>query len=445
MSDLSPGISLVYPMYNERANIAQAVAHGAHVLSSLAAEWEIVVVDDGSGDESAAIVARLAREEPRVRLISRSRNEGLGAALRDGFSAARHEVVLYCDSDLPYDLSILARALPLLGESDLVAGFRLNHGESALRIVYSKAYNLLIKTLFGLPVRDVNFSFKLFKRHVLQKIQLESRGSFIDAEFLIKTRNAGLRLAEIGIVYTHRRHGISKLSSLATIVEMLGELGRQWKFLASPCGYRPAGLRDMIHTSYRWRSCPFEFLESLVPTQGKILDFGCGHGLFAHWLSVRSLRRDVTAWDPDARKIDLACRRLPALPNLSFRSGAEFPIMAPSSLTAVTAIDVLAYLTAAEKDAFVRSCRESLAPGGVLLIKEIDMRPRWKYAWTRLQEGAALAMGLTQTPSGSTNLHFEKADRHRVRLESLGFEVRLMTPKTRLPYSHVVITGIKAR
>jgi len=445
MSNKNPGISLVYPMYNERENIAQAVAHGAQVLSSLAVKWEIVVVDDGSDDGSAAIVARLARKDPRVRLVSHSCNEGLGLALRNGFSAARHEVILYCDSDLPYDLSILARALPLLGEADLVAGFRLNRRESALRLVYSKAYNFVIKAAFDLPVRDVNFSFKLFKRRVLEAIQLESRGSFIDAELLIKTRNAGLRLAEIGIVYTHRRHGVSKLSSVATIIEMLGELRRQWKELASPCGYRPACLRDMIHTSYRWRSCPFEFLETMVPAQGKILDFGCGHGLFAHWLAIRSSRREMTGWDPDARKIALACQRLRALPNLRLRSEAEPPVAAPSSLAAVIAIDVLAYLPNAEKDAFVRRCRESLTPGGVLLIKEIDTRPRWKYACTRLQEGAALALGLTRIPSGSKSLHFESANRHRERLESLGFAVRVLTPKTRLPYPHVVIVGTKAR
>ncbi|MBI3552384.1 MAG: glycosyltransferase [Elusimicrobia bacterium] len=444
MANNAAGLSLVYPMYNERENIAEAVAHGKAVLSSLTGDWEIIVVDDGSTDGGAEIVEALSRKEPRVRLIRRSRNEGLGKTLREGFSAARLGVMLYCDSDLPYDLSILKDALPLLARADVVAGYRLNRREAFLRLVYSKVYNFLIKALFGLPVRDVNFSFKLLKRRVLDGIELESRGSFIDAELLVKARNAGWRLAEVGVVYAHRKHGLSKLSSLATIIEMLGELRRQYPELARPggAGWRSAGFRDFLHTVLRRASCPFDYLENLVPRRGRVLDVGCGHGLFAHRMAAGSPERQVAGWDPDARKLALARRHLPALPNLRFLPEPAFPVL--TQIDAVTVVDVLQYLPAAEKDSFVRRCRDRLAPGGLLLIKEIDTRPMWKYAWTRLQESLALALGLTRTPSGSKRLYFEPAQRHLERLASLGFAVRVLTPRTRLPYPHVIIAGTKA-
>ena len=136
MPDPGPSISLVYPMYNERENIARALEHGVQALSSTTSLWEIIVVDDGSTDGGSEIVARFTRDYPNVRLISHDSNRGLGESLRSGFAQTRHEAVLYTDVDLPCDLSILRDVLPMLRKVDLVKGYRLNGRGSFLRAVY---------------------------------------------------------------------------------------------------------------------------------------------------------------------------------------------------------------------------------------------------------------------------------------------------------------------
>ena len=229
MPDPGPSISLVYPMYNERENIARALEHGVQALSSTTSLWEIIVVDDGSTDGGSEIVARFTRDYPNVRLISHDSNRGLGESLRSGFAQTRHEAVLYTDVDLPCDLSILRDVLPMLRKVDLVKGYRLNGRGSFLRAVYSWAYNLLVRNLFGLSVRDVNFAFKLFRRDFLDRIQLESRGAFIDAELLIKMTGIGGRMLEVGMIYQPRRYGTSKLCHGKVILSLLRELWSQWR------------------------------------------------------------------------------------------------------------------------------------------------------------------------------------------------------------------------
>jgi glycosyltransferase involved in cell wall biosynthesis len=213
-------------MYNERDNIAVTLDRALAVIPTLGfADFEIVVIDDGSRDDSALVVRRAALSEPRIRLVSHPRNLGYGAALRTGFMAARGDVVFYTDSDLPVDLSEIARALPLLEDADLVIGYRRRRYDTPRRAVYSKVYNLLMRALFGVRVRDVNFSFKLVRRRALDAIQLTASTVFIDGQLLAAAVHGGFRIAELPIDYTPRKIGKSSFDSWhaawVTLVEML--------------------------------------------------------------------------------------------------------------------------------------------------------------------------------------------------------------------------------
>lgn len=222
-----PTISLVIPMFNEEANIQHAIEYASDALSQHASEYEIVIVDDASTDQSPELVRRATEGNPRVRLIQHDFNQKLGASLKSGFAAARHELVLYMDADLPFDPDVLGRAIRAMNvtRADVISGYRFDRTTEGLkRTIYSIVYNWMIRVLFGISVRDVNFSFKLMKREVLEAVQLRSEGSLIDAELIVKARNRGYVIQQIGLDYFPRVMGTSHLSSPTVIFKILREL-----------------------------------------------------------------------------------------------------------------------------------------------------------------------------------------------------------------------------
>jgi glycosyltransferase involved in cell wall biosynthesis len=222
-----PTISLVVPMFNEEANIQHALDYAVEALSEHARDYEIIIVDDASTDHSPDVVQRAIAGNPRIRLIRHDFNQKLGASLRSGFAVARHELILYMDADLPFDPDVLGRAIRAMNvtRADVISGYRFDRTiEGLRRTIYSVAYNWMIRTLFSLKVRDVNFSFKLMKREVLSAIELQSEGSLIDAELLVKAKNRGFSIQQIGLDYFPRSVGTSNLSSPAVIAKIFREL-----------------------------------------------------------------------------------------------------------------------------------------------------------------------------------------------------------------------------
>ena len=224
-----PSVSLVIPMYNEELNIEHALAAGTEALRKYTDDYEIIVVDDASTDDSPAMVAKLAADDPRIRVFRHEKNRKLGGTLRTGFAAAEKDLVLYMDSDLPFDPDVLGKAIRAMQVTgaDVIAGYRHDRTmEGVKRTVYSYFWNTLIGLLFGWPHRDINFSFKLMKREVLKAITLKSEGSLIDAELIVKAKNRGFAIQQIGVDYFPRIRGTSHLASFGVIGKMLVELVR---------------------------------------------------------------------------------------------------------------------------------------------------------------------------------------------------------------------------
>ncbi|MBK9089790.1 MAG: glycosyltransferase family 2 protein [Holophagales bacterium] len=222
-------VSLVVPMYNEERSLPHLLDVALDTLPRHAADWEVVLVDDASTDGTAAVAAGRAGSEPRIRIVRHGVNRGLGGALKSGFAAATKGWVLYSDCDLPWDLDEtgrLFRAAELTG-ADVVSGYRHDRtGEGPLRTIYSFLYNGLVQALFRFPIRDVNFSCKLIRRSFLDGLALESEGSFIDAELLVRLRNRGALIQQVGLDYFPRTRGVSTLSSPRTILRILRDLAR---------------------------------------------------------------------------------------------------------------------------------------------------------------------------------------------------------------------------
>jgi glycosyltransferase involved in cell wall biosynthesis len=228
---MAPSISVVFPMWNEEAYIRRAVRAAKDILEGLTADHEVIIVDDASTDATGAIAAELALADPKVRVLTNERNLTLGGTLRRGFGAASKELLLYTDADLPSDLQELPRAVRLLEyqQADFVSAYRFDRTlEGPLRSVYTFFYTHLVRALFGLRVKDVNFAFKLFRRALLDRFPLKSEGSFIDAELLIRARRAGARIIQIGVDYFPRDRGQSTLARPAVILKILREMLGLW-------------------------------------------------------------------------------------------------------------------------------------------------------------------------------------------------------------------------
>jgi glycosyltransferase involved in cell wall biosynthesis len=216
-------LSVIIPMYNEEQNAPVIINHVVSFLSSYKGEWEVIVVESGSTDHTLSVVRDIAAANPRIHVLHQEQREGMGSALRLGYSHCRHDLIWHVESDSPFDANNVSTAIPLFDRVDFVAGYRIGERESFMRWLYSFVYNRLIRHLFGLRVKDVNFSFKIFKRSILEKITLHSTGWFIDAELLVETQKRGFIIGEIPIPYTMRVAGSSTVS-LFTPLPILKEL-----------------------------------------------------------------------------------------------------------------------------------------------------------------------------------------------------------------------------
>ena len=225
-------LSIFYPMWNEEEYIERALTAGRRACEQLIhtgdiGDYELIVVDDASTDRTPEIADRLAAADPRVKVVHHARNRKLGGAIKTGFATATGDVILYTDADLPFDMAELPRAVRLLREYDvdIISAYRFDRtGEGSLRAIYTFVYNALIKTLFGVKVRDINFAFKLCRRRIFDHVELKSEGSFIDAELVIRSTRLGYEIMQMGVDYFPRTRGESTLSSPGVIVTILKEM-----------------------------------------------------------------------------------------------------------------------------------------------------------------------------------------------------------------------------
>jgi glycosyltransferase involved in cell wall biosynthesis len=232
-----PSISLFFPAWNEEDYVERAVVRALEVLQRLSDDFEIIIVNDASTDRTQEIAEELARKHRQIRVINHPTNLKLGGAMRTGLSASTKDIVVYTDIDLPWDLNELERALHLMSylEADMICAFRFDRtSEGPKRILYSFVYNTLIRNLFDVQVKDVNFSFKVIHRRVLEAIELKSQGSFIDAELVVKAIRRGFRVFQMGVDYFPRTRGVSTLASPQVIGKMLRELVSLYREVRHP-------------------------------------------------------------------------------------------------------------------------------------------------------------------------------------------------------------------
>ncbi|HEX9259968.1 MAG TPA: glycosyltransferase family 2 protein, partial [Acidimicrobiales bacterium] len=220
------------PMWNEEEYLDRALGSAREACEALLelgeiSDYELLIIDDASTDATGRIADERAAADPRVRVVHHPVNRKLGGSLKTGFAEAKGDLILYTDADLPFDMDELVKACRLMRhyEADIVHAWRFDRtGEGYVRTVYSTIYNGLVRVLFGVRMRDINFAFKLCRREVLDTVELKSEGSFIDAELVIRALRHGFKVVQFGVDYFPRTRGVSTLSSPAVIKKILDEM-----------------------------------------------------------------------------------------------------------------------------------------------------------------------------------------------------------------------------
>ncbi len=221
-------ITVVLPAYNEEENIERQVRAVDETLRALRFDdYEILVVDDGSADRTRAIVEALGAELPKLELRAHEANRGYARALRTGFTTAAMPLVFYTDSDNQFDVREIKNLLASIDDYDIVCGFRIYRFDPFSRLVASWGYNLLVRILFRIRVRDVDCAFKLFRRDVFDRIHVESKRFFVDTEILAKASKLKLRVTEIGVRHFPRTAGRSTVR-VSHIWHTLREVASMW-------------------------------------------------------------------------------------------------------------------------------------------------------------------------------------------------------------------------
>ncbi|HEY7512616.1 MAG TPA: glycosyltransferase family 2 protein [Vicinamibacteria bacterium] len=240
---MASSLSIVLPAYNEQDNVQAAVTGAARAAASVMEDYEVVVVDDGSRDGTAARLAALGGGlGPRLRVLRHEVNQGYGAALRAGFRAARGDLVFYTDSDNQFDLAELAAAVPLMDAHDAVLGYRVRRQDPFARLCTSAVFNRITCLALGVRVRDLNCSFKLFRREVLHALPLQSDDFFIDAELVALLHRAGARYTQIPVRHLPRLAGRStvRASDVPRTLRSLARMRARLRQAPAPAAVRDA-------------------------------------------------------------------------------------------------------------------------------------------------------------------------------------------------------------
>jgi glycosyltransferase involved in cell wall biosynthesis len=217
-------ISVFFPCYNEEKNIEKLLTNSLNFLPTIAYEYEVIVVDDGSIDSTLKIAQIFSRENPHVKIVHHEINRGYGAALRSGFENCSKNYIFFTDGDNQFDITEMTKLLPYIRDYDIVAGYRLKRRDNFIRKINEFNFNRLIRLLFGLKVRDLNCAFKIYKKEVIKSLKLRSTLAFINSELLIRAKEKGFTIKEVGITHYPRQWGTQTGANVKVILGSLFEL-----------------------------------------------------------------------------------------------------------------------------------------------------------------------------------------------------------------------------
>ena len=226
-----PELSIFFPFWNEEENIKEVISRALSIVPNVADKWEIIMVDDGSSDQTLEIANKLALENPNLRVIHLYPNRGYGAALKAGLENSKYDYIVFTDGDLQFDFSEVTKFIEEIGSADLVIGYRKKRRDQKIlkRLLLMNLLKIGDFILFGFKFRDIDCGFKMFRKSAIKEISpLRSEGAMITTEILAKAVRKKLRIQEVGGEHYIRQHGIQTGANLPVILRAILESLMLW-------------------------------------------------------------------------------------------------------------------------------------------------------------------------------------------------------------------------
>ncbi len=221
-------LSVFFPCFNEEENIEKLIRIAQEVVPTVAEKYEIVVVNDGSTDNTAVIAKKFALLDKHIRVVDQENSGGYGGAIKGGFNNIKYKWVFFTDADLQFDLNELKRFTDSVDTSDdLIIGYRLKRAEGLKRYVLAKGMKYLSWMILGYPtfIKDTDCAFKLIRKEVVERVKpLYSSSNLITTEFLLKAHKQGFKFKQIGVNHYCRVAGVSKCGGLKDVVKVIKDL-----------------------------------------------------------------------------------------------------------------------------------------------------------------------------------------------------------------------------
>lgn len=219
-------LSIFFPCFNEEQNVPLFVNEAVKILPKLAKNYEIIIVNDGSVDNTLQVAKKLKREYPEIQIVNHKKNRGYGASLKSGFGKARYDWVFFTDGDLQFSLDQLKEFIPFTSTSEVIIGYRKKRADGAFRSTNARLYKTFVDVLFRLHVKDIDCAYKLISKRVLNLVTLESEGAFISAELLYKLKKKKIRFKQLPVDHFPRRFGSPTGNNIKVIIKACFEAFR---------------------------------------------------------------------------------------------------------------------------------------------------------------------------------------------------------------------------
>lgn len=219
-----PELSIFFPFWNEEKNITKVVSSAISVVPKIAEKWEIIMIDDGSSDMTVEIAKKLVEKDSRLRLIAHKPNRGYGAALKEGLTNAKYELIVFTDGDGQFDFSEVVKFLERINKADMVIGYREKRRDQPFRhflMILLKIWDFIF---FGFYFKDIDCGFKMFRKESLKKIMpLKSEGAMITTEILARAKKANLKIEQVRVTHYPRIYGDQSGGNLRVVFRAIKE------------------------------------------------------------------------------------------------------------------------------------------------------------------------------------------------------------------------------